>query len=1217
MSAFQSTAILLVVIAATSWIQWLLKTRKNDRYSHFAFLTAALILFALATFFYSAIAGLLSGISYISRLTGGLGVYTKMVYAILFTWVYIALKARWLRKSAMQQVPFRKLPFLAYKRNQFGVAVLRNEFEFARIASVIGIMIAGFIILSALVMAAYGLYASPLYTGLSLALFIELAQYFSGNKEITFSDEISGEDASLAVVPRDFEQLWEKYRTIWKGKLLLAWKGISPHQPASQILLVDKRLKGDADVIIGDDQVTLYGKALFNTITDTLIEGKNVIVVCNAAEPGHLLIYKQQFDELFQNGLGNPHYKVEIYRPHQGANSTSLLIVQTCDIIECCSREQSWLNNAGIVLFFKANELFADSLNTCSFLSDYLQRTNSKIKTLVISHELYNLKSACLENLNMKATTTEIEPFIPRSQNIFSLIWMREGLSSFQDALFSGHIPHDMGAEPVLLIPAIENSRLTIDVLESGGYPAVEQINEVQNNKNDIMPDLIDLRLIENDITEQVNVVPINSFVKSAGDKIMFIRDVRNNFIVSLKKWERAAGQNALIHVISLPYLYRDFMAAHFEFFYAAPMQAFCPKKAQSRFNTAFSLLQKLLLFELSAQELAGELTPVKSDDQPIAEKICVLFHEIFGIRHVLPFLSIKPKYNFDIALNKFILTHSYSISADHFTEKIDELTPITIKDNETGAALMQLNYGNLYQNYLPFQIHYFNGKAYEIPAIIDWTNQCMVVNHYTRFSYATYRPCLSVHIKSIMPPLTPDHVKQDRNVIFNLLEGEVTISTMGFVKHFNGIRFLHENDDFSYQPLSKEQVPARDYRSARILKIDFPSAFSSGLFLQTLAIVLQEAFYTIFADNHKYLCATTIRQTGFTIATRCLIPECISDKPETLKNSLLIIEDSFEDAGAVQCIFDHWEYILLTIDDYLEWCISGNVERHESFRFEGLNGSADNLSKHNAPAGTYLHYGFQGYPIFLDPVEAKRLLGELLGQNPITTKRKNFYASAKVYEGSPFSDYNACDLCGLQLPVKELDKLTDGRHRCKDCGETAVNAVPELEAIFQEGRYFLENTLGLGDTLPTGINVRFTNAGEVMQNLSSQIFMPTPGFDHRAVGFARDNGNGLYEIFIENGAPFHRTLDTVVHELAHIWQYKNLNMDLLRKDYGNLLIEGHALWAGLKMLETRGLAPQYCELEKIRDDDYGKGYSLVLHLFEQHPQFRGNAFEMLEKLYG
>ncbi len=49
-------------------------------------------------------------------------------------------------------------------------------------------------------------------------------------------------------------------------------------------------------------------------------------------------------------------------------------------------------------------------------------------------------------------------------------------------------------------------------------------------------------------------------------------------------------------------------------------------------------------------------------------------------------------------------------------------------------------------------------------------------------------------------------------------------------------------------------------------------------------------------------------------------------------------------------------------------------------------------------------------------------------------------------------------------------------------------------------------------------IKVRMVNAKKV--NEGNHPFIPTPGFDVRWVGYARQGRNGIHEIYCENGAP-------------------------------------------------------------------------------------------------
>lgn len=64
------------------------------------------------------------------------------------------------------------------------------------------------------------------------------------------------------------------------------------------------------------------------------------------------------------------------------------------------------------------------------------------------------------------------------------------------------------------------------------------------------------------------------------------------------------------------------------------------------------------------------------------------------------------------------------------------------------------------------------------------------------------------------------------------------------------------------------------------------------------------------------------------------------------------------------------------------------------------------------------------------------------------------------------------------------------------------------------------------------------TNAEEVAKQ-TGIVYKPGTKFAVRAVGYAQMK-NGICRIVVENGSPRLAAIETMVHELTHIWQYLN-----------------------------------------------------------------------------
>ena len=75
-------------------------------------------------------------------------------------------------------------------------------------------------------------------------------------------------------------------------------------------------------------------------------------------------------------------------------------------------------------------------------------------------------------------------------------------------------------------------------------------------------------------------------------------------------------------------------------------------------------------------------------------------------------------------------------------------------------------------------------------------------------------------------------------------------------------------------------------------------------------------------------------------------------------------------------------------------------------------------------------------------------------------------------------------------------------------------------------------------------------------------------------------------------------SLMTLVHEMTHIWQYLNWDMDAIRRKYGAEMelevYEGMAKWSEIQYAYLMGETAEAKRAEictRVRQDEYGRGF--------------------------
>lgn len=203
----------------------------------------------------------------------------------------------------------------------------------------------------------------------------------------------------------------------------------------------------------------------------------------------------------------------------------------------------------------------------------------------------------------------------------------------------------------------------------------------------------------------------------------------------------------------------------------------------------------------------------------------------------------------------------------------------------------------------------------------------------------------------------------------------------------------------------------------------------------------------------------------------------------------------------------------------------------------------------------------------------------------------------------------NRCDFCGRALSGVSYELMNDGRVRCNDCSASAITSVDELKELFYQALDLMEAFFSIKYRVP--IHVKMADARTVAKGVG-MVFRPSTEFAARVLGYAQKI-NDNYSLIVENGSPRLAALETMVHELTHIWQYINwgendvsaaydMGDPVLNKIARDIIYEGMAVWTSIQYLYQIGESLYASEMEmeaESRIDVYGFGFILFR---EQYP---------------
>ena len=254
-----------------------------------------------------------------------------------------------------------------------------------------------------------------------------------------------------------------------------------------------------------------------------------------------------------------------------------------------------------------------------------------------------------------------------------------------------------------------------------------------------------------------------------------------------------------------------------------------------------------------------------------------------------------------------------------------------------------------------------------------------------------------------------------------------------------------------------------------------------------------------------------------------------------------------------------------------------------------------------------YLKFGFDEIDARLKIDEVKSYLRVHGWSNNSLTKARNRDILNKQF--IDFDVENHCDFCGLPLSGVSYDRLGDGRIRCVDCSANTISTVEEVKELFHQVLDMMDTIYGVNYKVP--ISLETTDAKTVAKK-AGMLFKPSTDFAQRVLGFAKYD-KGKYSLVLENGSPKLAAIDTMVHELTHIWQYINWKESQVSSIYqmpnkqcpdkkscdriaSLILYEGMAVWASVQYLYQIGemtYAAQQEAYSEYRQDVYGIGFRL------------------------
>lgn len=427
------------------------------------------------------------------------------------------------------------------------------------------------------------------------------------------------------------------------------------------------------------------------------------------------------------------------------------------------------------------------------------------------------------------------------------------------------------------------------------------------------------------------------------------VEDEAFNMFEILRDFSTRTTEQGFVNIISSDYLLKDYMADNASIFEAdaKAIPYIVADYTRSNRNTIFRLVLMMSTYPICSEILSKELSLLGINVYDLKKQLWYELYCCYCAVSVLLALPddytaavdvvyadkiklgnmewtcdiIKVEETFNLKNGKMETTYSI-IDPKFLSLCVAELRSAGyVAEDEQGERyyLGSELAGHIYQKYLPGQFFTFGGKYYEMQYLTA-DGQVLVrraADHIT--GRPAYRQVREYIIHGIKPS---DKIGSQKDIAGMKVVKEfadISVNTSGYYR-------MEKYNNFSTAKLvsfegEKNGIPQRIYHNKEILRIELPD-FEGKLndnIRYTVALLFNEMFKTIFAENQAYICAVT-KIIGDADDSNPLTYSVKADGFELSDNAVYIIEDSQLDLGLIIAVERNLERIFSIIHDYLDW---------------------------------------------------------------------------------------------------------------------------------------------------------------------------------------------------------------------------------------------------------------------------------------------------------
>ncbi|MBQ7545845.1 MAG: hypothetical protein IJT41_02620 [Clostridia bacterium] len=761
------------------------------------------------------------------------------------------------------------------------------------------------------------------------------------------------------------------------------------------------------------------------------------------------------------------------------------------------------------------------------------------------------------------------------------LCWRGESFFKTQQAI-SMDLFHDFGMAYTIALIAVKHGVSTISIHAPMSIP----LNSYRETVNSY------LSRLSNQYFQSENV-SLDSVVRHNPVVLFQIRDISfdifydeyNNLLnVAKQALSSCAEQTSVVHIISRPYMLRDYFAAHLQSFVRNDwgMQMIVPAYHYDLRALSVSLLLILRERGMTIEEILSYMHSFGVEEDNIERILAMALQSVYGDQfcpQIYTCFSFGEQETVQFTDNRYVRTRVVRLSNESVYRKVCAMTENNV--TVTGALSMTLPIprSSVYNRFLCDQRFSFKGARYEIVSI---NNGCLTVREEESVERETEYTTIYDLPEFILEDEPKRVWKDNSHYSRALFRAKVTRSINGYFSHIKGMDFAGDNTRrYSLNPI----VEMRDAECLR-LQFRLPSQEKLTSSIAAMFVILfRGILVSALPNNYKdILVVSQIDRDKFD-------DELFDQKPENaLRRDPLPsdwIETGFYDLPLsrwLKLLFPKIEKTNMQANDtncinlyLIDFSDTGShilpaVAEETTRILNTLYGYVHWVTKNPDLKHNYLKFGYNQIPEIFRLAEVASFLERVADYSPVV--------SGELHDElvqSDLSGQQCCSFCGRPLTVSNW-KFEDGRNMCEECHKHRTEQRKEIEDLLHRAYETIENKYQI--KLPTGIKIRFKSASSIAAAGGTVS-------GGRILGFYNANKR---EIWIERGGPEACVMSTLMHELTHAWQFDNLpDIDKMQL----YIIEGHAVYVEIECSRLLGQTVYADFWEKcvlLETNEYSKG---------------------------